>query len=148
MPLHLPVKGRIRASAGLLRLLAVLAFVGAILTMAIPGPATEITGVATILALGALALLAGHNWGAVVIAAADVVLAAKLWPVVLLASPPSIAASIALALTVPGMVLFAVTLPNIVEATFGTAAARLGRMREFGVASAASAYLVLPTLLG
>jgi hypothetical protein len=132
---------------GLLQLVAVLAFAGAILTMAIPGPATEITGVATILALGSLALLAGHTWGAVVIAAADVVLAAKLWPLVLLTSPPSITASIALGLTLPGLVLFAVTLPNIVEATFGSAAARLGRLRELGFATAASAYLLLPVIL-
>ena len=141
MPLHFPGNRRISASKLLLQLLALLGFAAAIAAMTIPGPATEVTGIATILALGSLALLAGHNWGAVVLSAGALVLVGKLWPLVFLAAgSPDIAAVVTLALAIPGLALFAMTLPNTVEAVTGTS----HRGAQLALALGSSAYLLLP----
>src|SRR5688500_17393822 len=54
--------------------------VAALAALAIPGPAGEITGIASVLAVGAIAVLAEHAWGLLLVAIADVLLVGKVWP--------------------------------------------------------------------
>jgi len=143
MPIHLPGNRCVSAGVLLLRLIAVLGFAAAIAAMTIPGPATDITGIATILALGALALLAGHTWGAVVVSAADLVLVGKLWPTLFLTGGHhEIAAFVTLGLAIPGLVLFALTLPNTVETVMG----KSHRGAQLALALGSAVYLILPML--
>jgi len=114
--------------------------------MTIPGPASEITGVATILALGALATLAGHSWGAIVVTTADLVLLGKLWPAILLGTDPTWAYIAAAAMTVPGVLLFAATLPTTAHAILGDTKTRTQRLGASALALMAVAYLAMPAL--
>ncbi|MBK9031661.1 MAG: hypothetical protein IPL61_10060 [Myxococcales bacterium] len=66
---------------------------------------------AAVLAVGAIAALAGFRWGVAVIVLAEVFLVAAVWPLAILARPPSVAAQIAVAIAcvgaVPGMIRLA-----------------------------------------
>lgn len=130
-----------------------LALLAACAGFAIPGKTGELSGISTILAVAAIATLAGHGWGILVVAAADVALVAEVWPIV--ANLGTIAgttnsdwtrlgAGFALALAAPGLVVFAVTLPRTVAMLVGR---RSGRRHTVGLAAAAiatCAYLAVP----
>ena len=66
---------------------------------------------AAVLAVGAIAALAGFRWGLAVLVAAEVFLVAAVWPLAILARPPSVAAQIAVVIAcagaVPGMIRLA-----------------------------------------
>lgn len=118
--------------------------------MAVPGPAGSITGVASVLVVGALALLAGHRWAMLVIAAGDVLLVGQLWPAAVgIEGAPSafgeIATVVSLVCALPGLLLFVRHLPAMVEVVLG------GRTRGHGAgvtvsAIAAGLWLVSPAL--
>lgn len=59
---------------------------------------------AAVLAVGAIAALAGHRWGLGVVVAAEVLLVAAVWPLAILARPPSVAAQVAVAVACLGAV--------------------------------------------
>lgn len=59
---------------------------------------------AATLAMGAIALLAGHRWGLVVIVLAEIFLIGAVWPLAFLAQPPSVPAQIAVLISVIGAV--------------------------------------------
>jgi hypothetical protein len=61
---------------------ALLAILCAGSAMALPGPSGDITGFSSVLVVGAIALLAGHAWGILVIAAAELLIVGKAWPIV------------------------------------------------------------------
>ncbi len=106
---------------------ALLALLSAASAMVLPGPAGQLTGFSSVLLVGALALLAGHAWGVLVIACAQVLILGKAWPIVSeiitnsgsfsgLGSAAALATTIA---ALPGLVLFVATLPFMVEVVVG-----------------------------
>src|SRR5690606_40605440 len=104
----------------------------------VPGPAGSITGVASVLVVGALALLAGHRWAMLVIAAGDVLLVGQLWPAAVgIEGAPSafgeIATVVSLVCALPGLLLFVRHLPALVEVVLG------GRTRGHGAGVTVSA---------
>jgi hypothetical protein len=68
---------------------------------------------AAILAIGSIAVLAGHRWGLGIVVLAEVFLVAAVWPLALLARPPSLAAQIAVAIAAIGAA------PGIIRALRG-----------------------------
>ncbi|MCA9678619.1 MAG: hypothetical protein H6709_14030 [Kofleriaceae bacterium] len=78
---------------------------------------------ASVLAVGAIALLAGHRWGLALVVLADVVLVGALWPRAFLHDPPSTSAQLGVALglagALPGVVALRRTTPAVVELLLG-----------------------------
>lgn len=95
-------------SRALTMLVAAAGLASSCAALALPASSYD-SEIAAILALGALALLAGHQWGLVVVAAADVVLLGQLWPLLLRTWPPTITVQLvmytAMAGALPGLVL-------------------------------------------
>ncbi len=58
--------------------------------------------IAAVLAIGALACLAGFRWGVGVVVLAEIFLVAAVWPLAILARPPSVPAQIAVAIACLG----------------------------------------------
>ncbi len=130
---------------------ALLAFLSAGSAMAIPGPAGDITGFSSVLIVGALALLAGHHWGILVIAASEVLVLGKAWPIVIDAITSSGDSHVALAAgltstlcALPGLLLFAVTLPFTVEVVIGEKGSAAQRPGELLSLCAACFWLLSP----
>src|SRR5687768_8505984 len=63
------------------------ALAGATAAVMVPGVSSTATAGATLLAVGGLALLAGHTWGLLVVVPSDLVLVGRLWPVLALYGP-------------------------------------------------------------
>ena len=80
--------------------------------------------IAATLAVGALALLAGHTWGLLVVTLADVVLLGRVWPLVFYNWPPNAATQVAtytaLAGALPGLLLLRRSLPQTAELLLGS----------------------------
>jgi hypothetical protein len=106
--------------------------------MALPGPTGHSSEIATVLAVGALAMLAGHAWGLLVVVTADAMMLGALWPV--LAFPEAqtstgvAIATIVLLTALPGIALLGRTVPRTVEMVVGP---RSARFRSAGVACCA-----------
>jgi hypothetical protein len=127
-------------------LVALAGLLGALAAIALPtgsGPSPEVSAV---LAVGALALLAGHAWGLLIVAASDLILVGGLWPLLAFHRSPhsvTLAAALALAGALPGLVVFTRTLPGTVELVLGDRP----RFRSYAVALTgmlALASLILP----
>ncbi len=131
---------------------AVLALISASSAMALPGQASQLTGFSSVLLVGALALLAGHAWGVLVIAVAEVLILGKAWPIVssMITSGDSASghtAAAAIVTTVaalPGLVLVAATLPFMVEVIIGRKDSAIQRPGEMLSTAAAAVWLLLP----
>jgi len=103
-----------------------------------------------VLAVAAVAVLAGHAWGTLVIAAADVVLLGKLWPLLAFgASDPTTtrAAAIAVVTALPGLVLFAAALPHLVDVILGDSRHPLRTAGIFVGSAGAATWLLIPAVL-
>src|SRR4051812_39447629 len=59
---------------------AVPALLGAIAALALPGTTSPASAEAAMLAVGAIALLAGHTWGLLVALSSHVPLVGRVWP--------------------------------------------------------------------
>jgi hypothetical protein len=130
--------------------MAFLGLVTAIAAFAVPGPASDTTGVASILALAGVAVLAGHAWGTLIVAAADVVLLGKLWPLLAFGATDPIttgAAAVAVVTALPGLVLFAATLPHLVDVILGASRHPLRATGIFVGSAGAAAWLLVPAVL-
>ena len=105
------------------------ALLSALAALMLPGPSGDITEIAAVLLVGAVALLAGHRWGALIVAIADVLMLGKLWPVLAFggteASAAHITAATALVGALPGLVLLGWTIPKTVEVLVGRPSGRL-----------------------
>lgn len=115
--------------------LPVTSILAAAAALAIPGPTSDLSGIASILAVSALALLAGHEWGRTVAGVASTMLLAHVWPIVATSQQSGwgvITTSGALLFALPAVVLFAMTLPRSVPLVLGPLA------RTQGNAAAAS----------
>ncbi len=130
---------------------AFLALISAAATMAIPGPAGDLTGFASVLLVGALALLAGHAWGILVIAVAELLIVGQAWPIVstMLTSPPphsigSYSAVVSVVTALPGLLLFAATMPFLVEVIIGKKGSTGQRPGEILTGVAAVGWILQP----
>ena len=114
------------------------ALAGAFAALALPGPTGSTAAIASVLAVGALALLAGHAWGLLVVAAADVMLLGHVWPILAFAgggqTQSQAAAATALVSALPGLALLGVAMPALVDVVLDEPSARV---RSAGVAMCA-----------
>ena len=89
---------------------------------------TQVSEIAAVLGVASLAILAGHQWGLMVLVAADVVLLGRVWPLVVHEWPPTVpaqmAAYAALAGALPGLFLLRRTVPHWLDLVLGAAAGR------------------------
>lgn len=129
------------------------ALIAAGATIAIPGPGSPMAAQATVLAVGALALLAGHTWGLPVMVASHTILAGHLWPMLALGQsmPPggtygTAAIAIVLLTALPTLVLTAVLLPSMVRFLLDEPSPRTHAVGTAGAALFLVAALVLPAL--
>lgn len=117
--------------------------------LAVPGPTGELSGIASILAVAGLAVLAGHSWGTLVGGAASTMLLAHVWPIVAAGKHSgwgAIASIAAFSLALPGSLAFARGLPRRIHGLIGRRIARLPGA-PLGASAAALAVLVaLPIL--
>jgi hypothetical protein len=111
--------------------------------LAIPGPTSDLSGIASILAVAGLALVAGHAWGKAIAGVASTTLVAHVWPIVATGQHSgwgTFATSAALLCALPAVVLFAATLPRSVPRL-------LGRFARTQSNSAAASVAILATLV-
>jgi hypothetical protein len=127
--------------------LAALGAAGA--ALAVPGPTGELSGIASILAVAGLAVLAGHTWGSLVAGAASTMMLAHVWPIVAAGQHSgwgAFASIAAFSLALPGSLAFARGLPRSIHGLIGRRFARLPGA-PLGASAAALAVLVaLPIL--
>ena len=118
------VGGRgILTSARLRWAVAAAGMISALAAICTPAGAPETAEIAAILAVGALAMLAGHRWGLLVVVAADVVLIGQIWPLAIYQDPPDQAALaavyVSLAGALPGLVLLYRAIPRAIDIVLG-----------------------------
>jgi hypothetical protein len=127
------------SSRALAHLVAISGLASALAAITLPATA-QTAEIASILAMGALALLAGHDWGLPVVTLAEVVLLGRLCPVIVYDWPPTPAVQVAtytaLLGALPGLVLLRRGLPHAVELLLGPRCAP--RARTAGVALGAA----------
>ena len=117
--------------------------------LAVPGPTGELSGIASILAVAGLAVLAGHSWGSLVAGAASTMLLAHVWPIVAAGKHSgwgAVASIAAFSLALPGSLAFARGLPRGIHGLIGRRIARLPGA-PVGASAAALAVLVALPLL-
>jgi hypothetical protein len=124
---------------------------GSLAAIALPG-SSNTPEIAAVLALGALALLAGHGWALPVVVTADVILLGKVWPLVVFEWPPAlgvqIAAYAALLGALPGLLLLHRALPHAVDLFVGSKTSPRLRVAAMALTSVLNAvWLVQPSLL-
>jgi hypothetical protein len=120
--------------------------------MVIPGSTSGSTSAGAVcLAVGALALLAGHSWSLLLLVPAHVAMAGRLWPQVAIAGSgdplPIVALSIVLVTMIPTVALSAMAMPQIVATLLPD---RSPRVRSLIVAAGALSLalaLILPAFL-
>lgn len=129
---------------------AVLASVAA---LCIPGAATNATAAATVLAVGALALLAGHTWGLIVVVSSHLSLVGRLWPALALHAPGQVppggdlgtgAIAVVLVTALPTLALAALLLPRAADIVLADQSPRTRSWCVTGGAVVLAASLVLP----
>lgn len=130
---------------------AVSGLLGALFSLALPASILQSSEIPVVLAVGALALLAGHSWGLLVVALADALLIGGLWPVIAFpdahTSGQVVLTTGALLATVPGLLQLGRALPRTVELVVGSRASH--RLRSAGVACSAAfiaVWIALPIL--
>jgi len=106
--------------------------------------------IASVLAVGAIALLVGHRWGLGVIVAADILLVAAVWPLAFLHHPPSIPAQIAVVIAcagaIPGLLAWGRAARSLLDLIGLGGSDRAHRVTRVALALFAFALLVSPLL--
>ena len=102
---------------------------GAIAVMLLPGAMGQSPEIAAVLAVGAIAMLAGHKWALLVVALADAMLVGRVWPIIAFPDHQSSLAvgiaMVALLAAVPGLVQLGRTMPRTVDIIIGTRSPRV-----------------------
>jgi hypothetical protein len=130
--------------------LAFPALAGAVAALVIPGPSGTMSAGAALLAVGALAMLAGHTWGLLVSIPSHVTLVGRLWPD--LAHPAHVAsfhlgaAAVVLVTAVPALALTSVVLPEIAHHLFHDRPRRTQALFVAASAVGLAASLIVPAL--
>ena len=131
---------------GLARLVAVAALIAALFSLALPTTSGYSPEIAAVLAVGSLAFLAGHAWGLLVVALADVMLLGKLWPLLFHRDPAESGAVIAIALAgaLPGLLILSRTLPRTVDIVLGRPDHALRRLAVYASTVMVGLWLTKP----
>lgn len=131
------------------------AFAAAIAALAIPGTTNTATAEATMLAVGALALLAGHTWGLIVVVSSHLSLVGRLWPAIALYAPGQVppggtlgigAIAVVLVTALPTIALAALLLPRATQHLLADTTPRTRSLWVAGGMVFLIASLVLPAL--
>jgi|GEM_PF-4314548 len=124
------------------------AFVGSIATIALPGSASQVTGIAVVLAVAALAMLAGHRWSLIITVAAQIMMLGEVWPIAFHPSSTWVgaAAMVATLTALPGLVLLRKTVPTMVELFAGQRSGRVNTTTYRLCSIAAGVWLLAPVL--
>lgn len=103
---------------------------------------------AATLAIGSIALLAGHRWGLAVMVVAEIFLIGAVWPLAVLARPPSVLAQIAVGVSVigavPGLRALGRAAAELVELIGARRTRRATRVAHAGLAMVAVVVWMLP----
>src|SRR5262245_6981242 len=131
--------------------IALPALLASIATLVVPGAGTGSTAAGAVcLAVGALALLAGHTWGLLVLVPAHVVIAGRLWPQIAIAGTgdalPVAALAVVLVTMIPTVTLSAMAMPGIVAALFPEQSPRRRAVLVAAGALCLAAALIVPAL--
>ncbi len=107
--------------------LGVLGLVAALAALPLPTVAAT-PEIASVLAIAAVAVLAGHRWGVAILVVADVALVGALWPRAFLQDPPSTIAQLGVVLglagALPGAVMLRRMTPELALLVLGEESAR------------------------
>lgn len=129
------------------------ALMAGVAALAIPGATSTATAEGTVLAVGALALLAGHTWGLIVVVSSHVSLVGRLWPALAQVTPdhePSTlgtsAIAVVLVTALPTLILAALLLPRVAGHLLADKSPRIRALCVGGGALFLAASLVLPAL--
>jgi len=131
--------------------LSVTLLAGAGAALLLPETSGTAAAGAAVLAVGALALLAGHAWGLMVSIPSHLTLVGRLWPHLSLAHASggtlrAAATALLIVTAVPTLALAAVTLPQIVRQLLPDATRRVRAAIVGGAALALAAALIVPSL--
>jgi hypothetical protein len=140
MARQLTMRGRIGLWVGLP------ALTGAVAALALPGTTSAATAEAAMLAVGALALLAGHTWGILVVVTSHVPLVGRVWPALAGAPDTASAGAVAIVLVtaLPTILLAWQLLPRVIEQVLPGRSARARGLVTAAMAAGLFASLVLP----
>jgi hypothetical protein len=124
---------------------------GAGAAMLLPETSGTAAAGAALLAVGALALLAGHTWGLMVSIPSHLTLVGRLWPHLSLAqdadgSVHAAATALILVTAIPALALAAVILPQIAEHLLPRATRRMRSALVAGSTLALAAALIVPSI--
>jgi hypothetical protein len=131
--------GRVRRE----RWLGATGLVAAVAALPLPGHGHSPELAAT-LAIGALALLAGFRWGLAVLVVAEIFLVGAVWPLAILAKPPSVAAQIAVLISCCGAIPGVLSLRTGAAEVVGLCGLRRNRQ---GIAVARTALVATSVLV-
>jgi hypothetical protein len=124
------------------------ALIGAAAALALPGASGTTAAGAALLAVGALALLAGHTWGLMVSIPAHITLVGRVWPelthAAALATVREAAIAVVLVTALPALALTVVVLPEIARHLVPERSPRMRAVFVAGSALALAAALILP----
>lgn len=120
---------------------------GAAAALLLPETTGTAAAGAALLAVGALALLAGHTWGLMVSIPSHLTLVGRLWPQLSLAGGTlrTTATATILVTAVPALALAAVVLPQIAHHLLPSGTARSRALVVGGAAIALAAAMILPS---
>ena len=131
------------------RWIAVTSLLGALAAISLPSSTTEVAGIAVILAVAALAMLAGHRWSLIVIVAAQIMILGKVWPIAFHAASTwvLVAAIVASLCALPGLVLLRKTVPTTVELFAGKRSRRVNNATYRVATVLVAVWLAAPAVL-
>jgi hypothetical protein len=128
------------------------ALAGAVAALAIPGTTSAMSAEAALLAVGALALLAGHTWGLLVALSSHVPLVGRVWPSLGAAAEPGRematgAVAVVLVTAIPVIILSTLLFPRLIAHLAPRASARTQGLLSASLAVGLAVSLVLPALV-
>lgn len=131
-------------------LIGLSALAGACAALVLPGATSPVSAGAALLAVGALAFLAGHGWGLTVSVPSHVAVAGHVWPNLAYhgqATPFNTAADAVVLITaLPALALAVILLPRLAREVLGNRPARARAAFVAAGAAALVAALLLPAL--
>lgn len=131
------------------------ALLGACAALALPNAGEKVTAQAAMLAVGALAILAGHTWGLLLALASHVPLLGRVWPVLVAgqAQTPGQdgalaagAVAVVVVTALPVVALAAALFPRLMAMVVPEASPRTHALATLGFAVGLGASLVLPAV--
>lgn len=130
------------------RWVAVTSLLGSMAAISLPGSTSQIAGIAVILAVAALAMLAGHRWSLIIIVAAQIMILGKVWPIAFHAGSTlvAVAAIVATVCALPGLILLRKTVPTTVELFAGKRSRRVNNMTYRVCSVLVAVWLLMPVV--